>query len=188
MDMCAAPGGKSSHLAQLMNDSGMIYAFDNSGSRLSKLSANMRRLGVRSVTPIRADSRYLHVDYPHLKADRVLIDPPCSAIGVRPKLFERKSLRDIFSCVKYQVQFFEPAVELLKVGGVLVYSTCTLTPDENESVVNFALENFPLELDRQPIYFGSSGLSLLDDAELVQRFYPDIHDTSGYFIARFVKR
>lgn len=186
VDMCAAPGGKTSHMAQLMGNTGRIYAFDNSKTRIVKLAENVNRLGVKNVVVIHGDSRYINVDYPNLKADRVLIDPPCSALGVRPKLFERKSRFDVFSCMNYQKQFFRAAVEVLKPGGVIVYSTCTLTFEENELIVDFVLNNYPLELDEQPIYLGSHGLKV-SKCGLLQRFYPDVHGTPGYFIARFVR-
>lgn len=186
VDMCAAPGGKTSHTAQLMGNTGKIYAFDNSKARMAKLVENISRLGVRNVVSINGDSRYLPEDYPNLKADGVLIDPPCSALGVRPKLFERKCRRDVFSCMGYQKQFFRAAVEVVKCGGVIVYSTCTLTFEENELIVDFVLDNYPLELDEQPVYLGSPGLRVSKRC-LLQRFYPDIHGTSGYFIARFVR-
>jgi len=187
VDMCAAPGGKTTHIAQLTFNKAKIYAFDNSKSKINKLIENINRLGVRNVNVIFSDSRYLHIDYPFLKADKVLLDPPCSALGVRPKLFEYKSVRDIIACAKYQIQFFKSAVEILKKGGVLVYSTCTITPDENEVIVKHALENFPLELDKQILYIGTQGLNMLQGSNLLQRFYPDEHDTPGYFIAKFIK-
>lgn len=186
VDMCAAPGGKTSHIAQLMGNTGRIYAFDNSRTRLAKLVENVNRLGVRNVVAINSDARYIHLDYPNLRADKVLIDPPCSALGVRPKLFEGKSRRDVISCMNYQKQFFRSAVEVVRSGGVIVYSTCTLTFEENELIVDFALNNYPLELDEQPIYLGSCGIKV-SGRSLLQRFYPDIHGTPGYFIARFVR-
>ncbi len=187
VDMCASPGGKTSHIAQLMGDSGRIYAFDNSKSRIKKLIYNLNRLKIKSVKVFLSDSRYLHEDFPTLRADRVLIDPPCSALGVRPKIFESKGIKDIISCAKYQRQFFKPAVEITKPGGVIVYSTCTLTIEENELIIKYALENYPLELDEQPLWIADPGLPIFSKSNLVQRFYPDVHDTPGYFIARFIK-
>ncbi|MCS7097270.1 MAG: RsmB/NOP family class I SAM-dependent RNA methyltransferase [Candidatus Methanomethylicia archaeon] len=187
VDMCAAPGGKTTHIAQLTLDKAKIFAFDNSLSKVEKLKENVYRLNIKSVHIAHADSRYLHVDYPHLKANKVLLDPPCSALGVRPKLFERKTFKDIISCVKYQLQFFKPAVEILTKGGILVYSTCTITPDENELVVDYVLKNYPLELEEQILYLGTHGLDIITKSNMLQRFYPDEHDTPGYFIAKFVK-
>lgn len=187
VDMCASPGGKTTHIAQLTSNNAKIYAFDNSSSKLNKLKENIERLGAKNVSVALADSRYLHIDYPYLKADKVLLDPPCSALGVRPKLFERKSVKDILDCAKYQMQFFKSATEILKKGGILVYSTCTITPNENELIVKYALENYPLELDTQVLYLGSRGLEIMSNFNLLQRFYPDEHDTPGFFIAKFIK-
>ncbi len=187
VDMCAAPGGKTTHLAQLMGNTGRIYAFDNSRSRIRKLLENIKRLGAKNIVVMLSDSRYIHRDFPALKADRVLIDPPCSALGVRPKIFESKSSLDVISCSNYQLQFFEAAVNVIKPGGVIVYSTCTFTAEENELLVEKVLERYPLELDEQPIRIGAPGLSLIPQNNFLQRFYPDIHDSPGYFIARFVR-
>ena len=187
LDMCAAPGGKTSHMAQLMGNMGRIYAFEKSKLRYLKLKENLMRMGVKCAFPLLEDSRYVDLKYPQLKVDKILIDPPCSALGVRPKLFERRTLRDVLSLMQYQIQFFKAAVKVIGEGGIIVYSTCTITPHENELIVEKVLEKFPLELDWQSIHIGSTGLNIIDGNRLLQRFYPDEHDTPGYFIARFVK-
>ena len=188
VDMCAAPGGKATHIAQLTGGNALILAFDNSNRRLDRLRREICRVGVSCIRVFKADSRYLDVDYSWIKADRVLIDPPCSTIGVRPKLQDVKKYRDVKALADYQKQFIKVAARIVRDGGVIVYSTCTLTPEENEFVVDYAVRNLKLRIDEQPIYIASRGLSIVDDYDLLQRFYPDTHDTLGYFIARFVKR
>ena len=141
VDMNAAPGGKSFHAYELMRGRGKLIAFDISRKRISKMLEEMRRLG-HSFEVKRADTRYLDLDYPELvgRADRVIVDPPCTAIGVIPKVWDVKKDEDMINAYKYQVQFVKVANKLLKKGGLMLYSTCTLTKTENERVLEFAEE------------------------------------------------
>jgi len=186
VDMCAAPGGKALHIAQLMEDKGTIYAFDHSDKRLNALRVDAERLGAHNIRVFCADARYLDRDFPTLKADRVLVDPPCSALGVRPKLYEGATVEEVLGCAKYQKQFLRVASAIVKRGGTVVYSTCTLTTEENEDVVRFAVEELGLELEDQRIRVGEPGFG--DPIfRRVQRFSPDILEMPGYFIAKFRK-
>ncbi len=141
IDMNAAPGGKSFYAYELMKGRGKLIAFDISKKRIQKMKEEMRRLG-HSFQVIRADSRYLDLDFPELvgKADRVIVDPPCTAIGVIPKVWDEKKDEDMINAYKYQIQFVKVAYKLLKEGGLMLYSTCTLTKTENEGVLDFAQE------------------------------------------------
>ncbi len=179
VDMCAAPGGKTTHIAQIMENKGKIYAFDRSQSKVRSMAETLERLGVRIVEARTADSRYLDINYPNLKADKVLLDPPCSDLGVRPKLFEEKTRKEIVSHAEYQKQFVKVAYKILRPGGIMAYSTCTLTLEENDQVAEFAK---------------SYGFEVLDiDLPLGKKsdygvwFLPHEHDTPGYFIAKFRK-
>jgi len=184
VDMCAAPGGKALHMAQLMGDKGTIYAFDHSDKRLNALRGDAERLGVHSIRVFCADARYLDRDFPTLKADRVLVDPPCSALGVRPKLYEDATVEEVLGCARYQRQFLRVASAIVKGGGTVVYSTCTLTTEENEDVVRFAVEELGLELEDQRIRVGEPGFG--DPIfRRAQRFSPDLLEMPGYFIAKF---
>jgi 16S rRNA C967 or C1407 C5-methylase (RsmB/RsmF family) len=116
-------------------------------------------------------------------ANRVLVDPPCSALGVRPKLYEDCTLQEVMAAAKYQIQFLATAKSLTEVGGIIVYSTCTLSIAENEGVVKQAIDNLGLELVSQAIIIGEPGL--LKGTEAAQRFSPDRVETPGYFIAKF---
>jgi len=185
VDMCAAPGGKTGHIAQLMQNEGQIFAVDRNQEKIKKIRGTMVRLGVENVKLICHDSRYLDVDLPHLEADRVIIDPPCSALGVRPKLYDYKKRAEIQALANYQKQFLKVASRIVKPGGVIVYSTCTLTLEENEFVVKFGVEECGLDVEKQDYFFGSPGVAkTFPKAEHTQRFYPEIQDTPGYFIAR----
>ena len=188
VDMCAAPGGKASHIYQLTEGKARILAFDHSKKRIAKMAREFKRMKVNIEVHL-ADSRYLHVDYPSLcgKVDRILIDPPCSSLGVRPKLYDSKRYKDIIDLRKYQIQFFKPAYELLRKGGVLVYSTCTVTLEENEEVVEEAVERYGFELVE--VKYGSLGSKGLGDkGDFFMRFHPHIHDVTGYFIAKLIKK
>lgn len=185
VDMCAAPGGKTLHIAQLMGDEGKVHAFDHSEERLKALRVDAERLGVRSVITVCKDSRYIDRDFPTLRADKVIVDPPCSALGVRPKLYEDATYAKVRGCADYQKQFMGVASRITKRGGTIVYSTCTLTLEENEEVVMHAVDELGLDLDDQCIRVGEGGF--LVGLGKVQRFSPDLLEMTGYFIAKFVK-
>jgi len=180
IDMAAAPGGKTSHIAQLLQNRGEIIAIDKSKNRLGKMEEELRRLGVKNVKLIRMDARKL----PELgiQADKILLDAPCTALGIRPKLWESRTPRDIEATARYQRAFIWAAIKSLRRGGILVYSTCTLSYEENEANVRYMLEK-GLKLEEQSLFVGSHGI----DVDGVQRFYPNRHLTQGFFIAKLRK-
>ena len=188
LDVACGPGGKLSHICQLTSNRARVIGFDRSRRKVAETRGVLSRLGCEAAV-VKADSRYLDLDFPSLvgKADRVLVDPPCSALGVLPKLFDLKDRKELASLAEYQKQFIKVAAKLVKPGGVVVYSVCTMTARECEGVISFAVEECRLEIDEQPLYIGSRGLpGLVERAELLQRFHPHLHG-SGYFIARLVR-
>jgi NOL1/NOP2/sun family putative RNA methylase len=180
VDMAAAPGGKTSHIAQLMQNRGEIIAMDKSRNRLKKMEEELERLGVKNVRLIHMDSRKL----PELgiEADKILLDAPCTALGIRPKLWESRTPKEIEATARYQRHFINAAIKSLRRGGVLVYSTCTLSYEENEANVKYMLGK-GLRLEEQSVFIGSHGIGI----DGVQRFYPNRHLTQGFFIARLRK-
>ncbi len=184
VDMCAAPGGKTGHVVELSRGRAYVIAFDHSKSKILEMKRELERLGHTPFVEVwRADSRYLHVDFPWLRPTKIILDPPCSALGVRPKLFDRKSYSDVVSASRYQWQFMKTAIKILRKHGLLVYSTCTVTIEENEAIVERAIEEFrciePIEIRCSR---GSRGVwGFYRDYYL--RFHPIEHDTTGYFIA-----
>ncbi|XP_005094968.1 tRNA (cytosine(72)-C(5))-methyltransferase NSUN6 [Aplysia californica] len=214
LDMCAAPGGKTSHIAALMKNSGVVVALEKSSERASKMSNLMEKLGLDNVKCFQFDSTKAVSDIsgpddspPYLPAsfDRVLVDAPCSALGQRPCAVNRLSLNQLKSYPVLQHKILLSAVQLVRPGGVLVYSTCTVCVDENEDQVARLLTKCPdLELCDAPHKLGGPGLpgSKLKSELLskVQRFDPSIQltqpdvrecynvDTIGFFIAVFRKR
>ena len=187
----------------------VLVACERNHGKLAKMRELCETLGVAStVQCVRADSTRLGADargathrvkkkstpglcYERGSFDRVLVDPPCSALGLRPKLLQTADAQSLQWAVSYQRLFLWVGVQLLRVGGTLVYSTCTLTPDENEGQVAATLERFPcLRLAPATPRVGAPGRlgAGLDEAQcaLVQRFEPS-EGTEGFFIARFVK-
>ena len=180
VDMNAAPGGKASHVYEISGGKAKVIAVDLSKKRVRKMMENFKRLG-HDIEVVRADSRYLDVDYPSLvgKVDAVLIDPPCTALGVIPKLWDVKTGKDIENAVRYQRQFFKPASKLLKRGGRLVYSTCTLTWSENEGMIEYA-ERYGFELEEIRGPWGRC-------REGTIRVSPHLHMEPGFYIMKFRK-
>ncbi len=183
IDFCSSPGGKLTHMAQLMNNEGSLLAVDRNPRKIEKIRSNLLRLGIRNARLLQEDSRYLDLRFPSLKADRILIDPPCSALGLRPRLYSKIRRSELSSLPSYQVQFFRPAVKLLRNEGTILYSTCTLPLPENEQVIDYVIEEYGLKLVAQHLFLGSHGMGGFGCSGRVQRFHPDTHDTCGFFIA-----
>ncbi len=147
----------------------------------------MTTLGCKNVVLSVHDSRYLHEDFRDLNADRVLIDPPCSALGLRPKIYDFTTLDRINRLADYQKQFITAASKIVRPGGVIVYSVCTFTPQECEEVVKFAEQECALQVIGQDPFLASNGLPKYGPSALsCQRFHPHKHEI-GYFIAKFIK-
>ncbi len=137
IDMCAAPGGKTGHLIELSRGTAKIYAVDHSANRIKEMVENLKRLGHEGLaTIVRLDARYLSKDLAYVRPDKIILDPPCSSTGVKPKVWHSLSHRDLESLVKYQRQLLEEASRVLKARGLLVYSTCSITYDENQGLVD----------------------------------------------------
>jgi 16S rRNA (cytosine967-C5)-methyltransferase len=128
------------------------------------------------------DSRYLDKIFKAEKFDLILLDPPCSSMGVRPKLFDRKTYREIKSYSLYQRQFLKVAYKLLKPKGVLVYSTCTYTLEENEDVISFG-KKLGFKYEEIPEKYLVGERCFLDCDGCCMRIFPDKIDTTGFFIA-----
>ena len=188
LDMTCSPGGKLSHICQLTENKASVIGIDRNKRKTSIAHDTLTRLGCKNVSLIVSDSRYLDVDHPHITADRCLVDPPCSGLGIVPKLYEYVSQKEIENLADYQRQFLKVASRMTRIGGTIVYSVCTITNEECEDVARFGEEKCGLELERQKILLGSSGCaSDFQHGEYTQRFHPHLHG-GGFFIARFTKR
>jgi 16S rRNA (cytosine967-C5)-methyltransferase len=186
LDAACAPGGKLSHIIQLMENKGLVIGVDRNRKKIEIVMRNLNRLNCKIATLIIHDSRYLDVDFSSLKVDKCLVDPPCSALGVAPKLFDFTSIKDILNLSNYQKQFIKSASKILKPNGILVYSVCTMTIEECEEIAKFAEEKCSLKVESQNFFLGSHGINIFLNAEKLQRFHPHIHGL-GYFIAKFRK-
>ena len=143
LDLCAAPGGKTTHLAELMNNTGKIIACDKSQGKIKLIQENAKRLGVKNIETRVNDARVLNKEFID-KFDYVLVDAPCSGTGLyrkKPDIKWNKDLEDIKSLAEIQLEILDKAKDYVKDGGELLYSTCSLSKIENEDVVNKFLEN-----------------------------------------------
>ncbi|NOY61448.1 MAG: 16S rRNA (cytosine(967)-C(5))-methyltransferase RsmB [Calditrichaeota bacterium] len=183
-DLCAAPGGKSFHAAELADDSVKIISGDINVSRIDLLKKTKMRLGIHSVQLVAADAKH----FPAGPADKVLLDAPCSGLGVirkKPDLRWRKSEKGIRELVFLQRKLLEEAARLVKIGGHLIYSTCTMAPEENEDMMNEFLQNnpqfeIPSTLNRFiPKVVTSDGFI---------KTWPHRHNMDGSFAAIMVKK
>ena len=190
LDIAAAPGGKTTFIAQRMNNTGSIVALEPSEKRARSMSFNLARCGVSNACILRMDGA--QAEKLGMKFDRVLLDAPCSCEGVIAKDARRKAShrpQDVDECSNLQDALIESAVRMVKPGGVLVYSTCSFAPEENELVVDALLRKFD-NIAVEPYAHGSEGLTRFGDFEFddrqrnTRRLYPHIHDTTGFFIAR----
>lgn len=180
IDMNAAPGGKLGNIAQKVGKNSKIIAIDRP-SKIDSLREKMKRMGYDWIEIIGGDSRYaskeLNIEG---KADLVLVDPPCTNLGVIPKLYDQKTLKDMIVLTKYQKQFINEAYKLLKPKGVLIYSTCTLTYSENESNIKYAID-----LGFEPEEINVKANVIKNDYGI--RFTP-LNGYPGFFISKLIKK
>jgi 16S rRNA (cytosine967-C5)-methyltransferase len=145
VDLCAAPGGKSTHLAELMDDQGEVFSVDNHPHKMNLIEENARRMNSSIIHPVLGDARsFLLMD--GLLADAVLVDAPCSGTGVLRRRVDaryRRKPEDIRDLAAIQREILDQAAALVKPGGRLVYSTCTLEPEENQEQLHSFLERHP---------------------------------------------
>jgi 16S rRNA (cytosine1407-C5)-methyltransferase len=197
LDMCAAPGSKTTHLAAVMGNRGLIVANDVSVKRLRSLMFNLRRMGVQNTAVCKGfGEQYGNL---HFEAfQRVLVDPPCSALGTLQKSPEVLSWWTPARSRKLagiQSRLLESGLKALKPGGILTYSTCTITPEENEGVIDLALREFPVELEQIniPGIKTRPGLTRYGlqqyDSQLAKsiRLYPWDNQSEAFFVARLRK-
>lgn len=155
MDLCSAPGGKTTHIAELINDKGEIIAFDIHKSKLSLVEDNARRLGIKSIKYDKMDATIFSKDLEN-SSDAVLIDVPCSGLGIirkKPEIKYSKDLKGIKDIVKIQKSIMNNAAKYVKVGGTLLYSTCTLNKEENENNIEWFIKEHP-EYAIEPLFYG----------------------------------
>jgi len=223
LDMCCAPGGKTTHLANLMQNKGLVVACEKSRKKVAAMHELVTSMkGVTCIIPLALDStkcvdemcpfESIHElldgisltssdnlsdvkGFPPASFDRILLDPPCSALGLRPKLSISIKAKELGKHAEYQRLFIAQAVKLLKPGGVMTYSTCTINALENEANVAFILQQFEHCMELIPLNIpgqeGLPGHGLTDrQRSCVRRFDPSDQglDCMGFFIAKLQKR
>ncbi|MEH2027411.1 16S rRNA (cytosine(967)-C(5))-methyltransferase [Nostoc sp.] len=187
IDACAAPGGKTTHIAELMADKGKIWACDRTSSRLRKLQENSQRLNLQSIQIYTGDSR--HSAQFQNTADRVLLDAPCSGLGTMHRHADarwRQTPESVRELSDLQRELLTHTSTFVKPGGVLVYATCTLHPAENEEVISAFLAESPQWQIESP-----SGVELPDSTDSTPqgwfKLWPHRQDMDGFFMVRLRK-
>ncbi|MEA3342670.1 MAG: RsmB/NOP family class I SAM-dependent RNA methyltransferase [archaeon] len=197
LDVCAAPGSKTTQMAEMMENTGLVVANDTNISRIKALRYNLDKGGVVNTIVTRMDGAKLNRC--GIEFDRVLVDAPCSCEGtVRKdwKVLSHWSEPLIFNLSRLQKHIVLNAVQCLKSGGVLVYSTCTLAPEENEGVVSYLLDKVKglsverIEVDGLKTREGVlewQGERFSEDVRDCARIYPQDNDSEGFFVAKIKK-
>jgi len=199
LDMAAAPGGKTTYLAAMMKNTGVIIANDPNKARAKGLIGNIHRLGARNVIVSNYDAR--EFPKPMGGFDRVLLDAPCSGTGViakDPSVKTNKTEMDFMQLPHTQKQLLLAAIDSVnhssKSGGYVVYSTCSVTVEENEQVVQYALSRRPnVRLVDTGISFGREGFTSFmgkkfdASLKLTRRYYPHTYNVDGFYVAKFHK-
>lgn len=185
-DLCSAPGGKAAHIAEIMNNTGKVYAFDIHENKLSLIKDNIDRLGITNIKCDVMDASKLNRELIN-KADRVLIDVPCSGLGIirkKPEIKWTKNSKALNELVTIQRDIMECAAEYVKEDGIIIYSTCTLNKAENEENVRWFLKKFS-NFKLEPLYYGKVDNIIYDKDGFVTILPNNAMD--GFFMAKFKK-
>ncbi len=181
LDMAAAPGVKTTHICELLNNTGTVVACDNNKKRLRSVMYNCERMGCENIIGLNINAQ--DITKFGLEFDKILLDAPCSAEGTVHKNPQVAGKQTPYKkLVSEQLSLIEAGIKVLKKGGTMVYSTCTINPDENEGVVRHAI-NQGLKLVKLESSGGKPGIGLSE----TRRYYPHTDNTQGFFIARLVK-
>ena len=194
LDMAAAPGGKTTYIAQLMKNSGVLFANDVSEPRIKSLNANIQRLGVTNCIVTNYDG----IGYSQIMSnfDRILLDAPCTGSGIisRDKSIKTsKSLADVQRASQLQRKLLLSAIDACKPGGYVVYSTCSFLVDENEAVADYAIRRRHVQCVEMGLPFGRPGytkyrhLRLHASVANTRRFFPHVHNMDGFYVCKFRK-
>ena len=197
LDMCAAPGSKACQIAAMMQSKGLLIANEPQGDRLKPLGLNLQRMGISNALATKMPGHVFN-RIP-LRFDRVLVDAPCSGTGtVRRSLATLMMWSPAFvrKIASQQRTLLASGFEVLKKGGTMVYSTCTMEPEEDEGVVSWLLENYPdahledinLDIKRSHTITEFDGIIYNPEVSKCLRIWPQDNDSEGFFVAKITKR
>jgi NOL1/NOP2/sun family putative RNA methylase len=196
LDLCASPGSKTTQIAANMQNQGTLIANDLKMDRIAILSANIEKAGVTNAIITRNDgvalcSRLAKTDF---KFDKILLDAPCSGEGTlrsSPKTFLMWNEKVVKKLSRTQKKLLAYALKCLKVGGTLVYSTCTHAPEEDEAILDFAIKNFPVKIEQislplkcRPGRIEWHGDQYDSEVQKGCRIYPQDNDSEGFFVSK----
>lgn len=191
LDACSAPGGKATYLGELMKNKGTIYAYDLHKNKLKLIEENAKRLGLTNIKVGQSDARNLQEIHQRESFDRILVDAPCSGLGVirsKPDIKYNKRVEDIYKLHEVQISILEHVAPLLKKGGKLVYSTCTVDKQENEAVVQaFLKANKNFTVDESFKKEISELLPNQDCTKFGLQLFPQTIQSDGFFMTRLIK-
>ncbi len=183
VDLCAAPGGKTTFLAELTEDQANIFAIDTNLSRLNLIRQNLNRLKLKSVRLVQADGTQFSCQ----KVDKVIVDAPCSGLGVLSKRVDlrwKRTPAQLIELSELQLKLLKNAAKLVNSGGVVVYCTCTIEPEENEQIIEkFLIENKDFHLEPASKFVSKE----LTTSEGYVYTFPHLHGIDGSFATRLIK-
>jgi len=194
LDIAAAPGSKTTHLAALMKNTGLIIANDPDYKRIKALNMNIQRSGITNTIITKMPGRF----FKNLNFDKILLDAPCSGTGTirkSPRTILEWNPNNIKRIAGIQRQLIKTSFENLKKGGTLVYSTCTLEPLENEGIVSHLLENYPnaklekinIKIKSSPAILEFEDQKFDPEVKKCLRIWPQDNNTDGFFVAKILK-
>ncbi|MBI2176403.1 RsmB/NOP family class I SAM-dependent RNA methyltransferase [Candidatus Woesearchaeota archaeon] len=198
LDMCASPGSKTTQMAAMMENKGIIVANDVTGDRMKPLGINLQRVGALNV--VESQARGQQLTRLATKFDRILVDAPCSGTGTIRKSPETLRIWNplmVKRLASQQKTLIDTGFSLLKPGGTLVYSTCSVEPEENEGVVDWLLQKYPdaatteeikLDIHRSSLIIAFEKSSYSSEVKKCLRIWPQDNNTEGFFVARIRKR
>ncbi|MHB8482512.1 MAG: 16S rRNA (cytosine(967)-C(5))-methyltransferase RsmB [Nitrospiria bacterium] len=191
LDACAAPGGKATQLAELIGDRGEVLAIDQSPDRINLLQRNLKRMGLTSVKPRQLDLTKEAREIQKRGFNKILLDAPCSGMGVlrrHPEGKWQKKENLLFSYSKIQLHLLDVVSKGLKAGGILVYSTCSTEPEENEKVIEKFLKSNPGFKVENPKTSLPESCHRFIGKDYFLRTYPEPHNMDGFFAVKMVKK
>jgi 16S rRNA C967 or C1407 C5-methylase (RsmB/RsmF family) len=193
VDVCCGAGGKTTHLAQLVNNEGKIVAIDRSAKKIERLQQRAARMGITCITPVVSRTERMKHVLERFEADDVLIDPPCSALGLRMRFCIDESAANLDNYRVNQERIWDNvmAAGFIVPGTRVVYCTCTITIEENEKLIATVMDKHGFKLVNPPFTIGHPGMSVdglsKDEASKMVRFFPHLDDVIGFFIAKLEK-